>query len=183
VRILAFDPGPSTSGWALVGCYRIPRVDWVDGGTCLSTVSSVRELIAKYAPDLVAVERIEGISYDRKRDRKLFETSDAAGRMAAACEVSDVETVRLAAETWRHMLCGNGRMQDKQIARVLKTLTNRMPTRSNVHIRDALGLAIAAFWLSRMTAAQRELVKGGKQAPWMKVVREGATTSTVVMPL
>jgi Holliday junction resolvasome RuvABC endonuclease subunit len=140
--LLAIDPGPSRSYWALVEVGARPR--YVDSGWCESTLEDVDRLFRSREVDHIALEQVAGYAYEAKRTAQLIATSRVEGMIGAGAYSFRVPLVEVAASTWRKALCGKGNADGHAIARALATWVVGMPTRTNEHVRDALGLAVVA---------------------------------------
>ena len=143
--VLGIDPGPETHGWALLDMSG-PRPKWIDASK--STSDGMRIVIPQTAPDLVAVEVPSRVLpfgkpvAQRARGAQLAATSLQAGRILGACDGLGYEAVQIDAATWRKVL---GARTDATIKTAIARLVEGCPKRSNVHERDAAGVAIGAY--------------------------------------
>jgi Holliday junction resolvasome RuvABC endonuclease subunit len=150
VRVLAFDPGPQRTGWAVLERVDRRSRDVLVGVGCSDSAPHyLARVIEAHAPNLVAVETCAGFMAGRARFAPLMATAQVAGLILGLAH-GRFETLAMVAnapgrgESWRLLLTGQARAGDDL---VLAALRLRMPTlpRMNVHSRDALGLAIVAL--------------------------------------
>lgn len=172
-RILAFDPGSTRSGWCLVvsNDARPVVVDFVAAGEVDSTSPEVCALLGELQPGVVAVEVLRGIAYPAKGAGivgNLASASFAAGLIAGlATPVCDEAVVEMTAREWRGSVLGKPNASDQAIAVVVPRLVRGWPKRSNVHERDAGGLALAVAWRrASMSRAALRLVGTDDGAPF-----------------
>lgn len=151
--ILGLDPGSSSTGWALVdtrgGAGRPIITTYLDAGAVASTAEMVAGLLSMYSPDAVAVEKLEGIAYASKGPgivAGLVSSAHAAGVIVGVASALGHHVEQLTARDWRRLVLGQPAATDQQIARVIPTLVRGWPKRSNVHERDAGGVALAIAW-------------------------------------
>ncbi|WP_394849608.1 hypothetical protein LZC95_19425 [Pendulispora brunnea] len=147
--IAAFDPGPRWTGFACVtmhgGAGRPVRFVYREGRKMESTPEQINWCFA-LGVDLVAVESVDGVPYEDVRAAKLMETNGVARAIEWLALGRGLPVERLSARAWRSPLCGRGNASDDQIARVVALHIRELPRRTNVHVRDALGLAVVAGW-------------------------------------
>ena len=164
--ILAFDPGSAKSGWCKVAVTGVRpslvTLSYVESGEVLSTRDAVRSLIANSEADVVAIEMLAGIAYPVKGAgivSALVASSNVAGMIAALAYAEGRQVAEMTATQWRRMVIGKGNASDKAIAQTIPRLVREWPKRSNVHERDAAGLAIATAW--QMSSRATKTAVGG----------------------
>ncbi len=142
-RILAFDPGSEASGWALVyaGAANEPA-RLVRAGIVKSQLGPVRELLEDAGElDLVAVEWVEGFAFGGGKGGGVVAALVAS---AAVASLLGHRVVRLPALAWRQQVTGNPSASNALVKATLPLFFANMPKKSNDHVRDAMGCALAA---------------------------------------
>ena len=144
MNLLSLDPGPTSSGYArvrLVG----PRVTYVSSGRVSSDLNQLERL---FDPELdaVAVETPKGYVFSPARGAQLLATARIAGALAWMAQARHLRLVELSAGEWRKALCGRATADDHRVADAVAANVIDCPAKSNVHVRDALGLALVAAW-------------------------------------
>lgn len=152
--ILAIDPGSKECGWALLSQHG-SRVAHVMHGQCPSTPRGIRSLI-NHLPEgaevtILALEVVEGYVHEAFRAKHLFPTAEAVGMFEMIGHEMGITVVRMTARDVRKLLVGKAThpkkgMMDILVEGVVKANVLRMPAQSNVHVRDALALGLAANW-------------------------------------
>lgn len=148
IRVLGFDPSTGyRASWAHVvvdggrrelvagGSYRTHGAAQIE---CL-----VRNFMVSGLP-LVAVEVPDpraGVA--RGRAMSLLDCATTAGWIAGLALGVGLRVLTLAPEVWRQQVVGARRPSDATIARALSALLPGMG-RTNAHVRDAAGVALAA---------------------------------------
>lgn len=163
IRVLGFDPGSKQCGWSLADCTG-PRPIYLDGGECAATWEETGDIMSRCAPTMIAIESIViyGASDDRHtfRMKALAETAYVAGLIHGAARSRALWVTELAARDWRKRLIGSPHSTDARIKSTLQVLVANLPKRTNEHVRDALGLAIAAGFQER-----DRRIKSARMAP------------------
>lgn len=162
--LLALDPGSTMTGYACVEPEG-PRVRFVSGGQFEVGAGALMHVLdGTGAWDVnissLAVETPSGWVHDAARGKHLLATAIAAGEASGVGVARGLHVVRLSAAEVRKALVGKTRLgfkqrkgdMDRAIADAIQPFVLDMPKRSNVHVRDALALAIVANW---MTAKRR----------------------------
>lgn len=151
--ITAFDPGTNESGWCTIdtrgGAGTPITATYLDAGNVPSTPGELALVVQTQRPDVVAVENLAGFAYGTKGPgvvAALISSAHAAGLIVAVAWAAGVPVVQLTARDWRTLVLGNGSATDQRIAQVIPALVHGWPTRSNVHTRDAGGLALGTAW-------------------------------------
>lgn len=155
--ILAVDPGSSSCGFALVEPAGT-RVEYVDAGAFPADGDAFAALFRGLHARIhtVAVERPAGYAYDPARSKHLLATGVSAGGVAWVGAWLGKRVVEVTATEVRRALLGKARLGprakegdvDRLIKAALPGLVLEMPARTNVHVRDALAVAVVANWLA-----------------------------------
>lgn len=157
IRVLALDPGVHL-GWAVVrqglgNC----RPAYEAGGEIPGTLEAIVELYDEFIEPfdyldhklVIAIEHVVGKAHKVRKGGREVDISDA---LQASAHVAGIArglahrrervfgVVMLAAKVWRAALTGSGQASDANIAAGLKVMLGGMPTLSNKHQRDAMGL-------------------------------------------
>lgn len=158
-RLLAVDPGPSSCGWALVERHGA-KVRYLQSGTVAPALHAFdnlanvfEETYGEAVPD-VAVEEPTGFVFQAFRGPTLLATAAVAGGIAWWGESLGMGVHRMSSEVVRATLIGKTRMRgkelrgdrDKLVKLALAGVVLGLPAKSNVHVRDALALAVVASW-------------------------------------
>lgn len=160
--LLAIDPGEKRCGYAAVETLAGgDRVRFLEAGDFEAARPAFVELLRARPYAAVAIEQPAGFVFDPFRGPALLATASAAGGIAWTAEARGLDVVRLTAAEVRRMLLGSLRLSgrarkgdlDKMVAMVLPGVVDGLPRRTNVHVRDALALAVAAHWQARGAAA------------------------------
>lgn len=149
--VVGLDPG-ATTGWARVRLEHGKRPIVLDCGTFHEPTARLAgerfgELLDALPPDTrYAIETLAGIAFPMKG-------GGIVGSLIAAAKVEErLRTLvdqrahsgvyDLTAHQWRQSLCGKRAATTQQIADAL-ALGVAMPKRTNAHVRDAIGVAVA----------------------------------------
>jgi Holliday junction resolvasome RuvABC endonuclease subunit len=133
---------------------------------------AARALFAEHQPAVVAVEVPDGFVHAKYRGPTLLATARVAGGLAWLAEGETLRVIELPAAAWRQTLVGRPHAKDAVIKLAVERLVTGLPARTNVHVRDALGLAIVASWILRGLRRSETFVPrapGGTRqgdAPW-----------------
>lgn len=163
--LIAVDPGTQKSAMVVVapssrGRVTVVRADMV-AATCDAMAGFIDEVIAQTPGGvaMMAVEWAVGHAYNAYRVPALLASQGIAGELAALGYDRDITVVKVSALSWRAAVVGHMPRPPKMprgvkvpkpkyddlIARALPSFVDGMML-SNVHVRDALGLAV---WASR----------------------------------
>lgn len=137
--ILGVDPGPTRSGWALVDT-ATPRK-----GTVQFLFAGHAELssgIGLVRSDVIAIERPRWFARDIN-PAHVVDTAYVAGYLAGR----HPGAVELAAQDWKRKLGLRPNANDAAVRSVVERFVVGLPKRTNVHVRDALGIALAVAWM------------------------------------
>ena len=153
--IVGFDPGSTRSGYGVIdvgGTEAQPVMTFLAMGDVESTGSAIDAFFARCDPfntaagKIVGVEKTEGVVYGLKGAGIVPNLISCARADATICENArhrGVQVVELTAKRWRQCVCGKNNANDGEVKVCVSRLIRGLPTRSNVHERDALGVAIA----------------------------------------
>jgi crossover junction endodeoxyribonuclease RuvC len=147
VKVLGIDPGTAACGYGIVherdgrlratahGCLSTPAGQRQD--LRLKTIfDAVAALIAEHAPDAVALEE----SFVGADARIALSVGQARGAVLVACATAGVEAAEYAPAHVKQAVCGYGRADKTQVARMVKLVLGIEVT--NNHASDALAVAI-----------------------------------------
>jgi crossover junction endodeoxyribonuclease RuvC len=147
VKVLGIDPGTAACGYGIVqqsdgrlkasvyGCWTTPAGQRQD--LRLKTIfDGVAALIAEHAPDAVALEE----SYVGADARIALSVGQARGAVLVACAAAGVAAAEYAPAHVKQAVCGYGRADKTQVARMVKLVLGVEIT--NNHASDALAVAI-----------------------------------------
>jgi crossover junction endodeoxyribonuclease RuvC len=143
MRILAFDPGPTKTGFGVVDCEGL-RFRYVAAGHVPSDVATLRALLLAHPLAAVAIEVIGGYVYEHKRGAMLLATKPVEERIARLMGDDRPAPLTLTASVVRRAAIGRGSADDAAVAAVVRARLVGLPARTNVHARDALLLAMVA---------------------------------------
>jgi len=149
VRVVGIDPGTAACGYAIVhqsdgrlrsigsGVWRTRARERPEQR--LKTIfEGVRGLVEQYAPDAVALEE----SFVGADARIALSVGQARGAVLVASALAGVECAEYAPARVKQAVCGYGRAEKAQVARMVQTILGlRTPPASN-HASDALAVAI-----------------------------------------
>lgn len=153
--VLAFDPGPTSTGFAVVATVAVGNVrrhTYVDGGQCSSTPEGFAAVLEAFPGVRVAIEQVAGYAYEQARSAQLIATARVGGLLEGLARSDGRAVQTIAAGQWRKSLCGRSSADDATIKRAVGVFVVGLPKRTNVHVRDALGLAVVASWVTRRAA-------------------------------
>jgi len=156
VKVLGIDPGTAACGYGIVheseGRLRAIVHGWwsTPAGQRpelrLKTIfDGVAALIAEHAPDAVALEE----SYVGADARIALSVGQARGAVLVACAAGGVEAAEYAPALVKQAVCGYGRADKAQVARMVKLVLG-VEVRNN-HAADALAVAICHATAPRLS--------------------------------
>ena len=147
MKVLGIDPGTAACGYGIVhqsdgrlratvyGCWTTPAGQRQD--LRLKTIfDGVAALIAEHAPDAVALEE----SFVGADARIALFVGQARGAVLVACATAGVAAAEYAPAHVKQAVCGYGRADKTQMARMVKLVLGVEIT--NNHASDALAVAI-----------------------------------------
>jgi len=151
--VLGIDPGPSKSGWALLDFSIASAPVWFGGGIGENIGVILHTIGCQIgAPiDLVCVERPKAL-HNPMANVPVIETAWAGGFIAGHVDARGWRVQEVGPHQWRVALVGQpraGEDVDHKVAAFLKRFVRQFPGRSNVHMRDAAGVACVGYQMSR----------------------------------
>ncbi len=149
MKVLGIDPGTAACGYGIVhesggrlkaichGWWQTPVRERPEL-RLLTIFTGVQELIAEHAPDAVAVEE----SFVGADARIALSVGQARGAVLVAASSVGVECAEYAPSVVKQAVCGYGRAEKQQVARMVKAILglHELPTPN--HAADALAVAI-----------------------------------------
>jgi crossover junction endodeoxyribonuclease RuvC len=149
VRVLGIDPGTAACGYAIVhesdGRLRALDHGWWRTSARerpelrLRTIfEGVRGLVEGYEPDAVALEE----SFVGADARTALSVGQARGAVLVAAALAGVECVEYAPSRVKQAVCGYGRAEKAQVARMVRTILALPSAPASTHASDALAVAI-----------------------------------------
>ena len=154
--IVGFDPGGSTSGWAVLsvgGHPAQPVAEFLAKGAVASDGPSLDAFFASCDPfnvaagRLVAVEKNEGIAFGSKGAGivpHLIACARADGLICENARAHGVHVVSLPRRRMAQHVCRDKSAPDRVVKAAIHLYVRGWPAKSNVHERDAAGVALAA---------------------------------------
>lgn len=152
-HVLGWDPGPSTSAWALLDKVAFRHAlakpfHFVAGGSMPSTREALWRILAVDGPKpIVGVESPEGYIFEHARGAQLLKTKGVASEIATMARDLGLAVVEKPAQVIRQALCGRaarGAHGDAAVVAAVARLVSGMPRRSSNHLRDAVLCAVFA---------------------------------------
>jgi crossover junction endodeoxyribonuclease RuvC len=98
----------------------------------------VQELVGQHEPDAVALEE----SFVGADARIALSVGQARGAVLVASALAGVECAEYAPARVKQMVCGYGRAEKAQVARMVQTILGLAAPPSSTHASDALAVAI-----------------------------------------
>jgi Holliday junction resolvasome RuvABC endonuclease subunit len=142
VLVLAIDPGPTMCWWAV-----LDKDVYVDAGFFLSTDGQILNFVVGKKDYTTVV--IEEPTVGRRQAAKLIhQTGLVTGFIRGAFSAYNVAVKGIRAFDWRKCTVGVHNASDEAIKEFVLTNVKNLPKKTNVHIRDALGLAYASLSLT-----------------------------------
>jgi len=147
--VLGIDPGLANTGYGVVANAE-GRLAARDGGVIrtrdavpherrLSEIhGAIDELLAEHKPDAVALEEL----YFGQNVRTAFAVGHARGVVLLAAGQRGVPCTSYTPQKVKGAVCGNGRADKDQVARMVKTLLGLKEEPRPDHAADALAVAI-----------------------------------------
>jgi crossover junction endodeoxyribonuclease RuvC len=149
VKVIGIDPGTAACGYGIVyendGRLRALEHGWWTTSARerpelrLKTIfDGVADLIARYAPDAVALEE----SFVGADARTALFVGQARGAVLVACAHAGVECAEYSPARVKQMVCGYGRADKAQVQKMVKALLALEDEPKPTHAADALAVAI-----------------------------------------
>ena len=149
MKVLGIDPGTAACGYGIVhesdgrlraggsGCWRTSARERPDA-RLLVIFEGVRELIAEHEPDAVALEE----SFVGADARIALFVGQARGAALVAAAAAGVTCTEYAPARVKQAVCGYGRADKGQVARMVRMLLALADEPATSHEADALAVAI-----------------------------------------
>ena len=149
MKVVGIDPGTAACGYAIVhengGRLRALEHGWWSTPAAqrpelrLKTIyDAVADLIARHAPDAVALEE----SFVGADARTALSVGQARGAVLVASAHAGVECAEYAPARVKQMVCGYGRADKKQVQKMVKAILGLQAEPTPTHAADALAVAI-----------------------------------------
>jgi crossover junction endodeoxyribonuclease RuvC len=149
VIVLGIDPGLANTGYGVVA-RRDGRLVALDGGVIQTRAEAPQErrladihaaveaLIGEHEPDAMALEQL----YFGQNVRTAFAVGQARGVIMLAAGQRGLQCASYTPQQVKGAVCGSGRAQKDQVARMVKTLLGLLEEPRPDHASDALAVAI-----------------------------------------
>jgi crossover junction endodeoxyribonuclease RuvC len=149
VKVLGIDPGTAACGFGIVqsGGGRLGAVEYGWWETSPRDAPEARlkrihdevaELIARHAPDAVALEE----SFVGADARIALSVGQARGAALVACAAAEVACAEYPPATVKQAVCGYGRAEKDQVQRMVRSVLGLAEVPRPHHAADALAVAI-----------------------------------------
>jgi crossover junction endodeoxyribonuclease RuvC len=160
VIVLGIDPGLANTGYGVVA-QRQGRLVALDGGTIqtrsglpierrLADIhAAVDALLAEHEPDGVALEEL----YFGQNVRTAFAVGQARGVVLLAAGQRGFPCESYTPQAVKSAVCGNGRADKEQVARMIAALLSLPAPPSTDHAADALAVAVCHHNRAPLTRA------------------------------
>ncbi len=160
VIVLGIDPGLANTGYGVVG-RRGGRLVALDGGVLETPAGlaaerrladihrAVAALIDEHEPDSMALEEL----YFGQNARSAFAVGQARGVVMLAAGQRGIPCSGYTPQQVKGAVCGSGRAEKDQVARMVATLLGLADTPRPDHAADALAVAICHASRAPMSAA------------------------------
>lgn len=145
MHLLAIDPGPADSGYALLTVDGL-RTTHQRSGKMPSTFETYRAL-GVASMNAVIVERPRGMAFAPYRVPGLLDTANVAGGMAWLARWWGVRVEELSAQEVRKLLCGKANASDDDVEQVIRAHVAQVPKQTNEHARDAIAVGLVGAWI------------------------------------
>jgi hypothetical protein len=147
MMIVGVDPGTDLCGWAILDFTVASSPVWFDHGI----EADMRGLVDVIARKAGIAEYVRAIAIEQPRGRvrperanQVLATAWEGGRAQGLFEAFGFDVITLGGTEWRRAFIGQPRRGDKiddLVHRTLWSFVRGMPSRTNVHTRDAAGVA------------------------------------------
>ncbi|HEX3518810.1 MAG TPA: crossover junction endodeoxyribonuclease RuvC [Solirubrobacteraceae bacterium] len=149
VIVLGIDPGLANTGYGVVA-RRGGRLVALDGGVIQTSAgipqerrladihAAIERLLDEYAPDALALEQL----YFGQNVRTAFAVGQARGAVMLAAGQRGVPCASYTPQQVKGAVCGSGRAQKDQVARMVKVLLALEEEPRPDHASDALAVAV-----------------------------------------
>jgi len=149
VIVLGIDPGLANTGYGVVA-RRDGRLVALDGGVIQTRAGVAQErrltdihaavdaLLLEHEPDAVALEQL----YFGQNVRTAFAVGQARGVVMLAAGQHGVPCASYTPQQVKGAVCGSGRAEKDQVARMVKALLGLVEEPRPDHVSDALAVAV-----------------------------------------
>ncbi len=149
MKVLGIDPGTAACGYGLVnreggrlravehGWWSTPSGDAIEG-RLKHLHDAVADLIDAHAPQAVVLEE----SYVGRDARTALSVGQVRGAILVACATADVPCAEYPPATVKKAVCGYGRAEKQQVARMVEAILALERRPASTHAADALAVAI-----------------------------------------
>ncbi len=160
VIVLGIDPGLANTGYGIVA-RRGGRLLALDGGVIQTRAGVAQErrltdihaaldaLICEHRPDAMALEQL----YFGQNVRTAFAVGQARGVAMLAAGQHGVPCASYTPQQVKGAVCGSGRAEKDQVARMVKTLLGLLEIPRPDHAADALAVAVCHANCAPLAAA------------------------------
>lgn len=154
--ILGLDPGFADTGFGVIS-KNGTSIKFIDAGSIktskakdfpyriVSIYQEVNKLIAKYQPDLVAIEKL----YFAKNVKTALDVGQARGVVLLAATESKQDILEFTPLQVKQAVCANGQASKKQVGLMVKTILNLKAVPKPDDAADALAIAITASFYNK----------------------------------
>jgi crossover junction endodeoxyribonuclease RuvC len=169
VRVLGVDPGLTRCGVGVVDgdpgrtcrliAFEVVRTDPADdlGARLLTLDRALADLIARHAPDAVAVERV----FSQHNVRTVMGTAQAGAVAILAAARAGLPVRMYTPSEVKAAVTGSGQADKAQVASMVRRLLRLPDPPRPADAADALALAICHVWRG---AAQAKIMRAGARA-------------------
>jgi crossover junction endodeoxyribonuclease RuvC len=163
VIVLGIDPGLANTGYGVVE-RRGGRLVALDGGVIETRAGVSHErrltdvhagidaLLSEHRPDAMALEEL----YFGQNVRTAFAVGQARGVIMLAAGQHGIPCASYTPQQVKSAVCGSGRAQKDQVARMVKTLLGLLEEPRPDHAADALAVAVCHANCAPLTTALAE---------------------------
>jgi crossover junction endodeoxyribonuclease RuvC len=164
VIVLGIDPGLANTGYGVVA-RRGGRLVALDGGVIRTRAgvpqerrladihAGVEALLGEHSPDAVALEEL----YFGQNVRTAFAVGQARGVVMLAAGQRGLPCASYTPQQVKGAVCGSGRAEKDQVARMVKTLLGLLEEPRPDHAADALAVAVCHANCAPLTRALAEV--------------------------
>ncbi len=170
--VLGIDPGLANTGYGVVRREH-GRLVALDGGTIETSAGSPHErrlaeihgaieaLLDEHEPDAVALEEL----YFGQNVRTAFAVGHARGAVMLAAGQRGVPCASYTPQKIKSAVCGHGRAQKDQVARMVGALLALAQTPASDHASDALAVAVCHLNCAPLGASLARALAAADGAP------------------
>jgi crossover junction endodeoxyribonuclease RuvC len=157
-RVIGVDPGLYTTGVGIVARDEAERPVAIYSGTIrpprqsdtparlLAIMRGIRELIAQYEPDCLAIEE----AFFHKNVKSAMAIGQARGAALVAAAEANLQVLELSPRTVKQSAVGTGAAAKEQVAAMITAILRLPEPPESSDASDALAVALAALNRSRL---------------------------------